>query len=294
MNTTEDTVDTPPVTPVTTERGEIGVLDVGEGPAVLLLHPLAMSAELWRPLAKAAAGEAGLRFLALDAPGHGLTPWDGQPLTVEGMAADALAVLDALGLQRAGVAGLSMGGTTATALAGTYPSRVASLALLDTTACYGPSRVADWEQRAQRAVELDRAKQLPFQVDRWFSADTLQKRDAEVRRVSDIFLRTSSAAHAAACRALGAADLRHLLSDITAPTTVIVGSEDYATPPGMAEELHAGITDSRLRVLNGARHLSVIDDPRCWPLVVEHLSATLNHGADTDAQGAKNAENRES
>ncbi|MET7641461.1 alpha/beta hydrolase [Streptomyces sp. NPDC005438] len=282
MNTHDRTVGTPPVARVATARGEVGVLDIGSGPAVLLLHALALSAELWRPLATRAAQETGLRFLALDAPGHGVSPWDGRPFTVEDMAEDALSVLDALGIQRAGLAGLSMGGTTATALAGAHPTRIAALALLDTTACYGHTRVSDWEQRATRAVELDRAEQLPFQVDRWFSARTLEERPEEVRRVSSIFLRTPSPAHAAACRALGAADTRHLLPAITAPTTIIVGSEDYATPPAMAEELHVGISGSRLHVLDGARHLSVVDDPRCWPLAVEHLRASLEKGASND------------
>ncbi|ONK14339.1 alpha/beta hydrolase [Streptomyces sp. MP131-18] len=257
---------------VSTARGDIGVLDHGAGPPVLLLHPLALSAELWRPLAEATEG---FRFLAVDAPGHGGTPWDGEPFTVEDMAADAVAVLDALGVERAGLAGLSMGGSTAVVLAGNHQDRIASLALIDTTACYGDDRVKTWEARAVRAVEVARDKQLPFQVDRWFSPGTAERAPETVRRISDIFVRTRSEAHAAACRALGAVDARDLLDAITAPTTVIVGSEDYATPPGMSAELHAGIAGSRLHVLDGARHLSVYDDPRSWATAVDHLRTTL-------------------
>lgn len=256
---------------ISTARGDIGVLDHGTGPAVLLLHPLALSAEVWRPLVEATPG---LRFVAIDAPGHGETPWDGKPFTAEDMAADALAVLDALGLERAGLAGLSMGGSTAVVLAGSSPERISSLALIDTTACYGEGRVATWEERAVRATTVARTDQLAFQVDRWFSKATAENKPDTVKRVSDIFVSTRSEAHAAACRALGAVDARDLLGAITAPTTVIVGSEDYATPPEMANELHAGIPGSQLHVLDGTRHLSVLDDPRSWQLAVEHLRAS--------------------
>lgn len=263
---------------VSTARGDIGVLDHGSGPAVLLLHPLALSAEVWRPLVETTPG---LRFLALDARGHGETPWNGEQFTVEDMAADALAVLDALGLERAGLVGLSMGGSTAVVLAGAHPDRISSLVLVDTTACYGEGRVDTWEERAVRAATVAREDQLTFQVDRWFSERTRERETDTVRRVSDIFVRTDSAAHAAACRALGAVDATDLLGSITAPTTVIVGSEDYATPPSMANELHTGISDARLHVLDGTRHLSVLDDPRSWQLTVEHLRTSLEGSPTT-------------
>ncbi|WP_049569428.1 alpha/beta fold hydrolase [Streptomyces sp. SBT349] len=261
---------------VSTARGDIGVLDHGAGPPVVLLHPLALSAEVWRPLLEATPG---LRFVAIDAPGHGETPWDGRPFTVQDMAADAVAVLDALGLDRVGLVGLSMGGSTAVVLAGGHPHLIASQVLIDTTACYGDNRLAEWEARASRATGSARADQIPFQVDRWFSPATVEREPETVRRVADLFLRTGSEAHAAACRALGALDARELLPAITAPTAVLVGSEDYATPPEMAAELHAGIAGSRLRVLEGARHLSVLDDPRSWRLATDHLRTTLEGGA---------------
>jgi 3-oxoadipate enol-lactonase len=256
---------------VTTERGDIGILDVGEGQPVLLMHPLALSAELWRPLVES---QPDLRFIGLDAPGHGQTPWDGRPFTVEDMADDAAAVMDALDLPFAAVVGLSMGGTTAVVLAGTRPDRVSSLALVDTTACYGEDRVSEWESRAQRASTVPRSEQLKFQVDRWFSPSAVERDPASVDRVCEIFAATDSGAHAAACRALGGADATGLLAAITAPTLVVVGSDDYATPPSMARDLHAGIDGSRLEELEGSRHLSVLDDPRSWQLVTEHIRTT--------------------
>ena len=256
---------------VKTARGDINILDTGEGHPVLLFHPLALSAELWRPLVE---NPQGLRFIGIDAPGHGQTPWDGTPFTVDDMAADAVAVMEALDLPTAAVVGLSMGGSTAVVLAGTRPELVSSLALVDTTACYGDDRVEVWEARAERASTVPRAEQMSFQIDRWFSPRTVERDPESVQRVCDIFAATDSGAHAAACRALGGADARHLLGAVTAPTLVVVGSDDYATPVAMARELHDGIGGSRLDVLDDARHLSVLDDPRSWQLVTEHIRST--------------------
>lgn len=253
---------------VRTHRGEVNVLDSGEGYPVLLLHPLALSAELWRPLMESTEG---LRLIGVDAPGHGGTPWDGRPFTMQDMADDAAAVLEALEIEDAGMFGLSMGGSTAVVLAGSQPELFSSLVLSDTTACYGDDREAEWAERAERAVAVPREEQLSFQVDRWFSPRTVEEHPETFQRVCDVFTATDSEAHAAACRAMGGLDARGLLAAITAPTLVMVGADDYATPEAMARELYEGIGGSRLEVLPGTRHLSVLDQPLAWKLAVEHF-----------------------
>jgi 3-oxoadipate enol-lactonase len=85
--------------------------------------------------------------------------------------------------------------------------------------------------------------------------------------VSDIFMATDSAAHAAACHAFAGLDAEAGLSEIKAPTLVLVGRDDYATPPAMAEVLAARIPDARLEVLDDTRHLSLIERPDLWARV---------------------------
>ncbi len=255
---------------VTTARGDVNVLDIGAGPTVVLLHPLAMAGELWRPIMESTPG---MRFIAPDARGHGATRWDGRPFTMEDMAADAAALIDAMGIAPSGVVGMSMGGGAAMLLAASRPELVSSLVLVDTTACYGDDRVSAWATRAMKASSTERRRQLPFQIDRWFSPSTVESCPATVKHVSDVFLATDSQAHAAACRAMGALDATPMLAKITAPTLVVVGADDYATPRAMAAQLHAGISGSRLEIVDGARHLSVFDDPRPWALISAHLGS---------------------
>jgi 3-oxoadipate enol-lactonase len=166
-----------------------------------------------------------------------------------------------------------MGGSTAIVLAQRRPDLVARLVLADTTACYGPDRVEQWTERAEKAVGVPREKQVAFQTDRWFSPAFQRECPDEVRRVSDIFVATDSRAHAAACHAFADLDATAGLGDITSPTLVLVGRDDYATPPAMAQVLAAGIPDAHLEVRDDTRHLSLIERPELWSLVRRHLTS---------------------
>ncbi|MCI2415890.1 alpha/beta hydrolase [Saccharopolyspora sp. K220] len=254
---------------LTTSWGELAALDEGTGEPVLLLHSLAQRGELWRPLIDRMAPHA--RVLAMDARGHGDSTWDETPFSVQDLAEDAARLITELDAGPAAVAGMSMGGCVAIALAATHPELVRSLVLADTTACYGPDRREQWEQRAQVALAKPRREQTTFQLDRWFSPEFVASDPAEVARVVEIFVRTDSRAHAQACRALGDFDGTALLASIACPTLVVVGEHDYATPPDMARTLADGIPDAELRVFTEARHFSVLEKPDAKDLVVSHL-----------------------
>lgn len=244
---------------VGTAHGPIAVRERGSGEPVVLLHPLALSGELWRPLATALSED--FQVLSLDLRGHGASGWDGRPFSIEDLALDVTEVLDALEVSSAGLLGMSMGGSVAVTFAGLFPERVRSLVLADTTAWYGEDAVTAWDERARRAAGVPRGEQLPFQLDRWFSPAFVDRAPEEVERVTQIFLRTDSQAHAAASIAMGRLDARPLLSAVRAPTLVIVGQDDYATPPAMAGELAGGIPGATLLPLPGLRHLSLIERP---------------------------------
>jgi len=253
-----------------TQRGSFEVHRRGDGtPKVLLLHPLALSGRFWSPLADYLSRSATV--LALDAAGHGGSPWGGEPITVESMADDAASVIEAVGGQSVAVMGMSMGGCTAMALAARRPDLVDRLVLADTTSCYGPERVETWNERARNAQAKSRPEQGGFQLDRWFSERFRVEHPEQAQRVVDIFLATDSAVHAAACRALGAFDGTSELENIKAETLVLVGEEDYATPVAMAEVIAERIPRARLEVLRNARHLSLLEREDVWPALATHL-----------------------
>ena len=201
------------------------------------------------------------------------SPWDDKPFTVEDMADDAAAVIEATAPGPVGVIGLSMGGSTALVLATRRPDLVSRVVLADASACYGPDRIERWAERAHLAEFKPREQQLEFQRDRWFGTAFQEAHPETVSRVCDIFLRTTGAAHAAACRALGGLDATDQLGKITAPALVMVGSEDYATPPAMARAIAAGIPGAELMMLEGARHMSLVERPSAWARIEAHLGA---------------------
>jgi 3-oxoadipate enol-lactonase len=257
---------------IETARGTFRTHFAGGGqPRVLALHPLALSGAVWDGAGNGADERLGL--MGLDARGHGGSSWDGQPFTVEDMADDAAAVIEAAATGPVGVIGLSMGGSTALVLAARRPDLVSKIVLADASACYGPGRVERWEERAQSAEFTPRDQQLGFQVDRWFGPSFRQEHPETVQRFCDLFVRTNGAAHAAACRALGSLDATDRLGKVTAPALVMVGSEDYATPPAMARDIAGGIAGADLVVIEGARHVSLLERPSAWARIEAHLGA---------------------
>lgn len=231
----------------------------GDAPVVALVHSLGMDHRFWQPVAQRLAGHATV--ITLDSRGHGRSGRGEAPYTAERMALDVVEVLDHLNVPRAIVGGASMGGCIALQFAGQHADRTAGLALVDTTAWYGPTARKDWEDRAMKAVAHGLPSLVDFQKTRWFS-DGFREREPEVvDECVEIFLANDLQAYVATCRMLGAFDARALLAGIRVATQVLVGDEDYAAPVSMAQALHEGIAGSRLDVIPGARHLTPLEVP---------------------------------
>jgi 3-oxoadipate enol-lactonase len=234
-----------------------------EGPAgapvVLLVHPLGVTHRLWDATA-AALVAAGLRVLRYDVRGHGGSATPPGPYTVEEMAGDARALLDALGIGDVHFVGMSMGGLVAMAFALAEPARVRSLVLCDTTACYGPGVTPMWEDRIRVAESRGMTAEL---VERtmaiWFSPEFRAREPDVVAGVTAALAVTDPRGYVASIRAIGWVDLRPRLGAIRAPTLVVVGEKDPGTPPAMAREIHERIAGSRLLVLPGAMHASPVE-----------------------------------
>jgi 3-oxoadipate enol-lactonase len=239
------------------------------GGRVVLVHSLAMDRTFWRPVAERLAPQATI--LTYDCRGHGASGKPAGPVPVARHADDLAELMDQLRWPTALVAGASMGGCISLAFAIAHPARVAALGLIDTTAWYGPDAPKNWEQRANAALASGLSSLIDFQLTRWFGDQFRADHPDVVRESVDVFLRNDVAAYAQTCRMLGACDLRAGLPAIKAPTAIVVGEEDYATPLAMAQALNAGIAGSTLTVLKGARHLTPLERPEDIAAVLEGL-----------------------
>lgn len=242
--------------------------DSAEAAAVICLHPLALSGAMWTQWAAPLARSR--RVEALDFRGHGFSLWDGEQYTIWDLADDVRDIATNRGMSRVHLVGASMGGCVAIAIAARHPELVASLSLMDTTAWYGESAPKDWAERAERAL-LPRKEQLSWQLERWFTPEFVRSGDPILDEVSEIFLRTKGPAHAAACRAIGSFDGRAAAQEISAPTIILTGQDDSATPVEMGQQLAELIPNAEFCVVPNARHFSFLESPLPLEAVKDHL-----------------------
>jgi 3-oxoadipate enol-lactonase len=227
---------------------------------VILIHSLAMDRHYWRPVVERLAGK-GICVAALDCRGHGASGKPPGPYAIETFADDVRAVLDSVRWPDAVIAGSSMGGSVALAFAIANKERTSGLALIDTTSWYGPDAPKNWAERADAARDKGLASLVAFQTTRWFG-DAFRADHADVvQSCVETFLANDVEAYAATCRMLGSFDLRAGLADLKMPVAIIVGEEDYATPPAMAEAMKAAIPHAGYRLLQKGRHLTPLERP---------------------------------
>ncbi|GAA4690066.1 bifunctional 3-oxoadipate enol-lactonase/4-carboxymuconolactone decarboxylase PcaDC [Streptomyces youssoufiensis] len=247
-----------------------------EGPAhapALLLGPsLGTSLSVWDRQAAALAHDH--RVVRWDLPGHGGSPADALPAepTVADLAERVIALADALGVETFAYAGVSLGGAVGAWLAAHHPRRVSALALLCTSARFGPPEA--WHERADAVRARGVGPLADSAPDRWFApgfaaghAETVAALVADHRAVNP-------AAYAACCELIARLDLRDELARITAPTLVIGGRDDAATPPAHARALADGIPDAHLVEIARAGHLACVEQPRAVLAALRaHLAA---------------------
>lgn len=248
------------------------------GPPLLLVHGFPLDRALWRAQLDALGGEA--RVVALDLPGFGATPAesDGRaPTTMEAYAEQVVAVADALGFVRFALAGLSMGGYVALAVARRHPARLAALALVDTRAeADAPEARPGRLKNADRALSEGTAFLADEMLPKLLAPATLSGRPELVAAARAMVERTSAAGAAAALRGMAERpDARPDLGRIAVPTTVVVGAEDSLTPPELARALATAIPDAELVVAPGAGHLTPIEAPDAVTAALRGLLARL-------------------
>ncbi|MEU8781948.1 3-oxoadipate enol-lactonase [Streptomyces sp. NPDC048637] len=264
------------------------IVDGPEDAPPLLLGPsLGASLAVWEPQLPSLAQHH--RVIRWDLPGHGGTPTgvlDAGPTpttTVPGLARLVLALADSLGVDRFAYAGISLGGAVGSWLAAHHPERIASLALICSSARFGEP--AGWQDRAALVREAGIGPIAEAAVSRWFTPAFAGSPQAAAL-IEALRRSVAPAGYAACCDALAAFDLRAGLARITAPTLVVAGLADPATPPAHARELAAGIADADLLELSGAAHLANVERPApVLAALLRHLAAHPDDGPVAAAPG---------
>jgi len=242
--------------------GELAYEVVGQGRPLVLLHAFPFDRRMWQGTA------APDRQLILpDLRGFGETPL--RPFGIADLADDVASLLDALGLPRAAIGGLSMGGYVALAFVRRHRDRTQALFLADTKA--GPDSA---EARAARgeAIELVRGQGVGAYLENLLPRLLAPAAGESLRRQ----LRTLGAQRPetviAGLEALrDRPDRRPELGAITCPTTIVVGAEDALTPPAEARAMAEAIRGARLVEVPGAGHMSNLESPEAFSAALATL-----------------------
>jgi 3-oxoadipate enol-lactonase len=255
------------VNEVTTPDGTRIAYDVWgrpDGEPLLLIQGLGTDARGWA-LQRMALGRR-FRCYALDNRGVGHSDQPPGPYDLEVMALDAIAVLDAEGVDQGHIVGASMGGVLAQIIGVRCPDRVRSLVLACTACRHHDWRVELFSEWADE-VRSGGMSALADDALRWLIGPRLRRRfGVWLNLLARIVLSSSPEPFIAQIEAILAApdELRFELTNIRAPTLVITGSQDLLTPIGDAEELAEMIPRAELFELRGAAHGLMVEAPNAF------------------------------
>jgi 3-oxoadipate enol-lactonase len=228
-------------------------------PVVVLSGSLGTDLSMWDPQASALARR--YRVLRVDMRGHGGSEVPPGPYAIADAGGDLLALLDQLGLERVFLCGLSIGAMLSIWVAAHAPERVGRLILFCTTAQFPEEVRSSYRERAAavRAHGLEPIADLV--VARWFTPAFAQACPEVVAELRGQLTATSPEGYAGGCEALAAMDLLGDLGAIAAPTLVLAGADDPATPPEHGRRVAEGITGARFELIDDAAHLATVQQP---------------------------------
>lgn len=255
-----------PMGSIGTARGRIGFLEDGSGDAtpIIFLHGVGSDKSVWRPQLTHFARSR--RAIAFDYPGYGESEFL-EGATRDDYAGAILAAMDALGIERAHVCGLSLGGVVAIAMHAAAADRCASLIIADSFAVH-PEGQAIYDRSVAASKSMTMRELAEARTGLLLGSAATPELRAEV---IETMAAIDPAAYRLGAEAVWLADQRERASAIHVPTLILVGEEDGITPPTLSKELHEIISGSDLAFIPAAGHLANIERPEAFNAAIESL-----------------------
>jgi len=248
-----------------------------EAPAVVLLHAIATSSEMWLP--QLGVWSSAFRVVRMDLPGHGASEAPVGPLTLRDYAERVKEALDELHIERAAIVGLSLGGMIAQAFALAYPDRLNALVLAHTSARTELPVREMWNRRLEQFEQHGLEAQAAPTLERWFTRAFALASPMTLEWLARQIRSTSPSGYSAAVAAIQALDHEERLREIAVPTLVVAGEDDSAVPPAAAAGIAERVPGARLLVLKDAAHLGNVQQPVVF---TERVGEFLQTSLDRD------------
>jgi len=232
-------------------------------PVLMLSNSLGTTLRMWD--AQVAPFTQHFRLVRYDRRGHGKSGVPKGPYTMERLGRDVLAVLDGLGVKKINWCGLSMGGMVGQWLGANAPERVERLVLTNTSSFFPDKN--GWNERLKLVEEKGIAAFAAPNMARWFTKGFLEREPQTVAGIQAMFAATPLEGYLACGAAVRDMDQRELLPRIKAPTLVIAGKHDGATPPEANEYISNHIPGAKFALVDAA-HLSNIEQSEAYTKAV--------------------------
>lgn len=229
----------------------------GNGPWVTFSHSLACRLEMWDEEVKRLSKH--FTVLAYDSRGHGETSAPAIPYTLDMIADDIKGLFDHLGIERSHWIGLSMGGVFGLAAALKYPTIFSSMVLADTSSKLSEEGIAAFNDRVAKVRTGGMEAMVEPTLKRWFKDSFRAGSPKLMARVAHWIRTTPPDGYIGCSAAIPTIDVTGRLGEITVPCMVIVGADDIAMPPVMAETLDRHLPHSEIVVIPNAGHLSNLE-----------------------------------
>ena len=209
-----------------------------------------------------------------DKRGHGLSEATPQPYAMTDHVGDLAGLLDHLGIPKATVVGLSVGGMIAQGLAAMRPDLVTALVLCDTAHKIGDE--AFWNDRIDKTNGPGIVAMADAIMQRWFTPAYRSPDNPDFVGYVAMLTRTNADGYAGTCAALRDADLTESTRALKVPTLCIVGDQDGSTPPNLVRSMADLIDGARFEIVEGAGHLPCIEQPeKTARLIGDFLSRSV-------------------
>ena len=244
---------------VSVDKIQIAYDDIGSGSPLVLMHGFPFNRSLWNDQVDELSKSH--RVITPDLRGFGESSSSADTATMTRMAEDVAALLDHLQIPQAIVGGLSMGGYAVLAFYKLFPSRVRGLILADTRPQADTEDAKQGRaQQAQRALAEGMGPIADSMLPKLLTPETVAKRPEVVRRIMEMMMKTKPEGAAPALLGMAAReDQTELLPKVAVPTLIVVGRDDAITPVSDSEKMHSSIAGSRLVIIEGAGHVSNIE-----------------------------------
>jgi len=234
-------------------------LDGAEGlPWLVFSNSLATTLEMWDE--QTAQLQSKFRLLRYDQRGHGGTDAPAGRYTFELLMADAIALMDALGVKRAHWCGVSMGGATGMGLAQRHADRFDRLVICDTPGQSTPTTSAQWEERILSAQKGGMQAQLESTIARWFPPETLKANPPHLDILRKMILATPVNGFVGGSAALANHDFRPGMKNVKNPILYMCGEKDGHNAAVM-RQMKQEFPSATYIELPGAGHISNMDQP---------------------------------